>query len=310
VTWFKVDDNLAFHPKVIAAGNLAMGLWVRAGSWAAQQLTDGFVPAAMIGALGGTDEDAGTLVQVGLWEVEPGGWRFHEWSTNGRQPTRAQVEDRRAKTAERVAAWRSKRSDEDKSSSNTTSNSVGNGVTGGVTNAVTNGVSNGGGNAAPDPTRPDPTRSNSYGVTSERKTRRVKRAPVSVDPEAPTFDDFYRLYPLKKEPDRARTAWGKAIGKADPKVIIDGVHTYIDELKRTGTYCKHPATWLNAACWADEPTPDGIRGGHPAQARNGRRDPVQTVHDAVAVARQMHEREQAEANAAQPELAEFREEQR
>ena len=33
--WFKVDDNLALHPKVLGAGNAAMGMWVRAGSWSA-----------------------------------------------------------------------------------------------------------------------------------------------------------------------------------------------------------------------------------------------------------------------------------
>jgi len=41
--WFKVDDTLAFHAKVVAAGNAAMGLWVRAGAHSMQQLTDGFI---------------------------------------------------------------------------------------------------------------------------------------------------------------------------------------------------------------------------------------------------------------------------
>ena len=50
--WFRVDDNLGFHHKVIAAGNPAMGLWVRAGSVCASQLTDGFVPDHMIASLG------------------------------------------------------------------------------------------------------------------------------------------------------------------------------------------------------------------------------------------------------------------
>ena len=50
--WFKVDDNLAFHHKVVAAGNAAMGLWVRAGAMCAQQLTDGFVPDHMVNTLG------------------------------------------------------------------------------------------------------------------------------------------------------------------------------------------------------------------------------------------------------------------
>src|SRR5690242_572224 len=83
-----------------------MGLWVRAGSWSAQQLTDGFIPTGIVLALGGSEEDAETLVKARLWTVEPGGWRFHEWNADGRQPTRDAVEERRSKTAERVARWR------------------------------------------------------------------------------------------------------------------------------------------------------------------------------------------------------------
>ena len=52
MVWFRVDDNLGFHHKVIAAGNPAMGLWVRAGSVCASQLTDGFVADHMIASLG------------------------------------------------------------------------------------------------------------------------------------------------------------------------------------------------------------------------------------------------------------------
>jgi hypothetical protein len=50
--WFRVDDNLAFHAKAIAAGNAAMGLWVRAGAWAMQQLTDGEIPRHMAQQMG------------------------------------------------------------------------------------------------------------------------------------------------------------------------------------------------------------------------------------------------------------------
>jgi len=89
VTWFRVDDNLAFHPKVLTAGNAAMGLWVRAGSWAAQQLTDGFVPDSIVATLGGRSA-AKALERAGLWVRLEGGWGFHDW--HERQPLRATVE--------------------------------------------------------------------------------------------------------------------------------------------------------------------------------------------------------------------------
>lgn len=78
MTWFKVDDGLAFHAKVVQAGNPAMGLWVRAGSWSAQQLTDGFIPEQIALTLG-TKGQAAALVAVDLWEVVDGGYQIHDY---------------------------------------------------------------------------------------------------------------------------------------------------------------------------------------------------------------------------------------
>jgi hypothetical protein len=97
VPWFRVDDVLADHPKVIMAGNAAMGLWVRAGAWSMKHLTDGFIPDAVASILG-TAKEADALVRVGLWTVSAGGYTFHAWE--GRQPTKNEVEDRRSKRAE------------------------------------------------------------------------------------------------------------------------------------------------------------------------------------------------------------------
>lgn len=92
--WFKVDDNLAFHHKTVAAGVSAMGLWVRAGSWCAQTLTDGFVPEHMVPALADGDAGlAGRLVEAGLWRRVKGGFVFHEWAE--RQPSRQSIENLR-----------------------------------------------------------------------------------------------------------------------------------------------------------------------------------------------------------------------
>src|SRR4051812_4306842 len=96
--WFKVDDGLAFHRKVVAAGNAAMGLWVRAGSWCGQHLTDGFIPDHMIAVLG-TVSQRKKLITVGLWEEVPGGCMFHGWNEKGRQPTSKVVLEEREKAA-------------------------------------------------------------------------------------------------------------------------------------------------------------------------------------------------------------------
>ena len=78
--WFKVDDGLHSHPKAMAAGQMALGLWVVAGSWSADESTGGFIPDFMISRL---SEDgvssARKLVAAGLWNRVKGGYQFHEW---------------------------------------------------------------------------------------------------------------------------------------------------------------------------------------------------------------------------------------
>jgi hypothetical protein len=104
--WFRVDDSFWGHPKAIAAGP-ALALWLRAGCWSAQQLTDGFVPRGMLATLGGTPVMAKRLVDAkarpdgeGLWVAVEGGWRFHDWSNY--QPSKADVEADRHDARERM----------------------------------------------------------------------------------------------------------------------------------------------------------------------------------------------------------------
>jgi len=89
VAWFKVDDTLALHTKTVMAGNAAMGLWVRAGAWSMQTLSDGFVPDPIVSQLG-TKAQAQRLVVVGLWDRLPTGYAFHQW--DARQPSKEDVQ--------------------------------------------------------------------------------------------------------------------------------------------------------------------------------------------------------------------------
>lgn len=107
--WFKVDDKLHDHRKTRVAGKTAMGVWVLAGSWCGDHMTDGFVPETVLSRWGNQRESS-RLVVAGLWhpDVKDGeaGWRFHEWEKY--QPTRAEIEIERAKNADRLREWRRK----------------------------------------------------------------------------------------------------------------------------------------------------------------------------------------------------------
>lgn len=100
MTWFKVDDGWYAHPKVLGLDSNARALWVSAGSWAAQQATDGLVPEAALPLFAHLRNShlrnaIADLVDAGLWDEEMGGWRFHDWDRY--QPTRDEVEERRTR---------------------------------------------------------------------------------------------------------------------------------------------------------------------------------------------------------------------
>ena len=110
MTWFKVDDNFHSHPKAIAAGPAAIGLWTIAGSWSAAHLTDGFIPRQVLVTLTSDPNRARLakrLCQVGLWErVGEDGWQFHDWGDEFRQKTSEQVKAERKANRDRQARWR------------------------------------------------------------------------------------------------------------------------------------------------------------------------------------------------------------
>ena len=69
------------------------------------------------------------------------------------------------------------------------------------------------------------------------------------------FDEFYSIYPRKKEPKEARKAYLKAVkGGALEHDIIEGARRYRQScVGEEPKFIKYPATWLNRGCWDDEP---------------------------------------------------------
>lgn len=113
MTWFKVDDGFCVHPKVVGLDMAARGLWVTAGSWCAQQLTDGVIDDRQIRMLGGTRKQAEKLVAAGLWSHDgaaPSARRFFFEDWRDFQPTRDEVTAKRQQARERMAKARAKKS--------------------------------------------------------------------------------------------------------------------------------------------------------------------------------------------------------
>lgn len=128
--WGKVYGTLHSSLKWQRANDGAKALWTTALSWSIAQGSDGYVPEDALRILGGRRASADKLVEVGLWEVEEGGWRFHDWL--GHNTSDQQIQEQRKATRARVQKHRA---------------SKGNGVTGQGGNALPNG-SNGVSNTA------------------------------------------------------------------------------------------------------------------------------------------------------------------
>lgn len=84
-----------------------MGVWVLAGSWSSQQLTDGFVPDWFVSGLPQGRAHAQRLVEAGLWHPAVGGYCFHDWEQAN--PSRDDVLRARELAAERAARYRDRR---------------------------------------------------------------------------------------------------------------------------------------------------------------------------------------------------------
>lgn len=78
MSWYKVDDQSTFHPKVVLAGNECWGAMTRFGSYSSAYLTNGFVPQNI--ALSICSEAViDRLVDVNLLDICDGGYAIHDY---------------------------------------------------------------------------------------------------------------------------------------------------------------------------------------------------------------------------------------
>jgi len=106
MTWIRVDDHFADHPKVMALGKdrlSGLGLWHVAASYTARHLTDGFVPRSAL-ILQGPAALTEKMVGVGLFVLCDGGYRLHDWLDYN--PPRAKILSDRQAAKDRMASGR------------------------------------------------------------------------------------------------------------------------------------------------------------------------------------------------------------
>lgn len=95
----------------------------------------------------------------------------------------------------------------------------------------------------------------------------ARRSPSSVGLE--TFPEWYAQFPRKVSRGNAEKAYAKIIksGEATPAELLAGAMRYAAAVAGTEPrYIKHPASWLNAKGWLDEPEPQSWRSDPPSRA--------------------------------------------
>ena len=108
MTWVKLDDGFAEHPKMEQVGPLGLALHVAALCYCSRHLTDGHIPAGKVPRLLNLPswrKAVAGLVDAGAWEEVPGGYQLHDYLHY--QPSRAEVEAERTKARDRMRRRRS-----------------------------------------------------------------------------------------------------------------------------------------------------------------------------------------------------------
>lgn len=87
--------------------------------------------------------------------------------------------------------------------------------------------------------------------TSKNKTSKNN----SSSPAATGFAEWWSVYPRKVAKPAAEKAYAKAITNgATPDLLLNSLRQQVPDLTRKGKeFCPHPASWLNAGRWTDEP---------------------------------------------------------
>lgn len=258
--WMRVDDGLHAHRKTRAVTKshpeksrdaAPMGLWILAGSWAAQNGTDGWVPEDELDRF---DSDwkplVDRLIRAGYWwrhkRNDERGFGFNDWhdyndpagaaSKAGSFGNHVRWHVNEGKVIPDCEHCPTEPDEPEDGAEDPTR--IG-GRSGGESHPIGGAIA--GAIALPEP-EPDPN-----------PTRTPKDSCASADAER-EFDEWYALYPRKRGKGQAAKAYRAARKRASAATLLAAIEQQAPALIANGPgYCPYPATWLNGDRWADQP---------------------------------------------------------
>lgn len=263
--YVKLDAEYPTDDEFIEAGPMAELLYVRGLCFCKRKLLNGTISRNQLStvALGIPSplKHAATLVDVGLWETTDAGWFICAWF-------------KRNKSAEQITETREARRLASVEG-NHAQHHVGPGKKPSPKCEICR---------SEKPPKPAPkSEHNGSGnrlqesESEEKAESKPEAEPLPADsglganlalvpPPAPKrsdgFNEFYTRFPVHKGKGAAGTAYVKALKLASHETIMAGLERNWAELqadKTRGNFCPHPASWLNAQRWNDEPSGPGAR---------------------------------------------------
>jgi hypothetical protein len=219
MAWFKVDDGFYTSLKFLSIPRplqaQAAGVWLLAGTWSADKMTDGFVPYAVLDLWEFDTTVIEELVKCGLWDHDDdkqGIW-FHDWSDY--QPMREQLEAKSAARHERSVN---------------------------AANARWN---------KPD-AKPMLTDAKPMLTDAPEPVPEPQLKPLAI--ASPLFDEFWQLWPRREGKANAVKAWQKATKKITESDLLEKARAYVTSpTLPQAQFVPHAATWLNGERYNDEP---------------------------------------------------------
>ena len=245
MAWVRLDDEFDEHPKIARVGPFGAWLQVQALCYCNRNLTDGFVPLAIAEAfmrrgivrideagrrwtLGETcgmhgrdvqEADwAAVLVEAGMWEVVPGGYRIHDYKDY--QPSKARVIAARKAWNARQKQHREKVSRRDSRVSH----------------------------ASPVPVPVPESKEETLSFASLTQGDATSPRPTELG-----FDRFWLTYPKKRHKPAALRAWKVTDGARHLEAILVSVERWKDSDAWRRGFVEDAATFLRQRQWEDEP---------------------------------------------------------
>jgi hypothetical protein len=254
MAWVKIDDAFSEHPKILRAGPIATVLYVRALCYCNRNLTDGFLPSAVVEMMshdlepiaGGEFQNfniGDLMVECGLWEVQPGGWRVHDYldyNPSKKQVVASRKQHESASRKGGLSRWQSAIRNPDGTLASSRNGRTSPGVPAKVTDQVT---------TSPDPDPdPDPV---------PRTTRSRSTARVQLDP-LEGFVEFWNVYPKRRSRADAEKAWRALKPDVALRSAILAALSVQSRSKEwlkgdpPGEFVPLAATWIRGERWLDE----------------------------------------------------------